>query len=227
MGTMPCVNNEQSLSATNLEIRTRKSAGQTLDQAIAKQRTATRAKLMSEEQVQEAKDALILAERALETATEAESAATAETARVRASIAEAEESPEPAPSVAVSSPILMEVYAVLQNAGVQFDALAQVARLLGGTVPLTPPLPTTCQPVGPFAQPVVHKDNTGNAPPAVLQHFFSSESLPGVPTRKVARNPARTNLNGNDGGQGLLPLRRLHRHSKWGARLLASDRIEA
>ena len=47
-----------------------------------------------------------------------------EVTRVRASIAEAEESPEPAAPEAVSSPVLTELYAVLQNAGLQFDALA-------------------------------------------------------------------------------------------------------
>ena len=78
---------------------------------------------------------LDLANAALDQAHEAEHNTRIEAQRLRTAIAD----PEPAPSAPISADVLRQIYAVLQQAGMQPPLLASVASLLGHTTPCCSP----------------------------------------------------------------------------------------
>ena len=66
---------EQPLAAATREIGLRRTAGQTLDQALARHKAACRAKTLAEEHLQQAEQSLARAQESLQQATEAEAQA--------------------------------------------------------------------------------------------------------------------------------------------------------
>ena len=132
---------EISLMAAKRELQARKPEGATLDQAIAHQRQASKARTLAEAHVQDMKDGLSRAEVALQQAVEAETQATQEVQRVRSLISKH----EPGSEVRMSAPptvpsnVLVGLYQFLQTTGLSYTQLAQVGTLLGATVPPTPP----------------------------------------------------------------------------------------
>ena len=131
---------EQSLTAAKRELQARRPEGATLDQAIARQRQASKARSVAETHVQDTTEALKRAEHALQVAIEAEQSATQEVQRVRTLIAEAEPPGElKPPSLATVPPqALSGLFQFLQLAGLNAQQLANVGHILGATMP---PLP--------------------------------------------------------------------------------------
>ena len=132
---------ELSLMAAKKELQARKPKGATLDQAIARQRQANKARTVAESHVQDLKDSLSRAETALSQAIEQEHQANQEVQRVRSLISEHDPGSEirmPTPCN-VSSAVLVGLYQFLQTAGLDYQQMAQVATVLGATAPPTPP----------------------------------------------------------------------------------------
>ena len=109
-----------SLMAVKAELQARKPEGASLDKAIARQRQASKARQLAEEQVQESQAALERAHKALQIAQEGEQAANQEVQKMRTMIADAETTPEPK---------------------LTHEQLAQVGNLIGQPVAQVPPPP--------------------------------------------------------------------------------------
>ena len=130
---------EESLGATTREIQCRKPAGQTLDQALARHKTAVRAKAAAEEHLAQAEASLIRAKAALQQAADHETYAAQEVTRVKAAITE-EDSTDNGKTL-VPPDVMNTVYHMLQQAGLQASQLVAVARTLGSPLPPSPPAP--------------------------------------------------------------------------------------
>ena len=117
---------ELNLVAARRELQARRPEGAMLDQAIARQRQAQKAKTMAETHLQETREALSRADVALQQATEADTLATQEIQRVRALIL-----------------MLAGLYGFLHSAGLSYEQIAQAGTILGAVVPPAPPPPAS------------------------------------------------------------------------------------
>ena len=176
---------EATLTATTKEIQQRKPAGQSLDQALARHKAATRARAIAEEHLQQSEDALTRAKQALQTARDHELQTGQDVAKVRALIAE-DDGGEASKAAPVPPNVMHRIYQILQVAGLDSTHLAAVADVMGSPMPPPPPAPPQSQPAG--LGPVL-VNNTGSPNDQSLLPPANGVGLLGAPSGQAARSP--------------------------------------
>ena len=160
---------EITLAMTVKEIKQRKPAGQSLDQALSRHKAAVRARSAVEEHLKQAEEAVTRAQQALQTAKEAELQMAQEVSKVRNSIAE-DEGCELIKGPTIPSNIVAGIYQILHSAGLHPTHLAAIANVMGSPAP--PPPAAAGQPLPPGAgmdqANAANGCTAGNAPAAGL-----------------------------------------------------------
>ena len=160
-----------NIASIKAELVSRRPAGQQLDQALSREKGTRQAREAAEKHVAGLEKSLASARATLEQAKHAEDQALADTAKIRAQLAEVEAVP-----VAVPEPLPVDVtsaiWGILHQAGIGAGRVTAMLPLLGvSELPPEPPLPVPAVPApAPAAMPPLLAHNQsmpGNCPPQV------------------------------------------------------------
>ena len=132
----------QTISDLRAELAGRKSSGQQLDQALAKEKTARQAREAAAAHICGLEQSLETARRTFQQAKEAEEQAAADTSRIRAQLAEGDPSVGGQDSFCLPVEVSSAIYGILRQAGIPPTKVNGLLTSLGvGDVPPQPPLP--------------------------------------------------------------------------------------
>ena len=131
----------QAVADVKAELVKRRPAGQQLDQALARERSAKQAREAAEKHVVGLEQSLAMARASLQQTQHTEELATAETGKIRAQLAETEPASQE-PSVALPVEVTSAILGILRQAGITPNVASPLLQSMGfGDLPPTPPLP--------------------------------------------------------------------------------------
>ena len=142
----------QTISELRSEMASRKSSGQQLDQALAKEKLARQAREAAATHIQGLEQSLETARRTFQQAKEAEDQAAVETSRIRAQLAETDCSAAAQESFQLPVEVSSAIFGILRQAGIPATKVGGLLSSLGVTDPPPqppPPIPVAVQLPGP------------------------------------------------------------------------------